>query len=123
PGYVFTAADKGVHTFTNGFTLVTSGTQSITVTDNSVPALTGTANIQAGHGIPSRLAVSAPSPSLIQPGVPFGIAVTALDALGNIDPDYTGTVSFTTTDTNAAVVLPASYTFTLADQGVHTFTN
>jgi hypothetical protein len=46
---------------------------------------------------------------------------TALDAFSNIASNYLGTVSFTSTD--SAAVLPGSYTFTSADQGVHTFTN
>ena len=33
---------------------------------------------------------------------------------------YTGTVHFTSTDNTAT--LPANYTFTAADKGVHTFT-
>jgi uncharacterized delta-60 repeat protein len=46
--------------------------------------------------------------------------VTAADASGNPNPGYTGTVHFTSSDPQA--VLPADYTFTAADQGVHTFT-
>ena len=34
---------------------------------------------------------------------------------------YVGTVTFSSTDTDPSVVLPPSYTFTTADQGVHTF--
>jgi hypothetical protein len=45
--------------------------------------------------------------------------VTAQDANGNTLTGYTGTVHFTSSDPQA--VLPADYTFTAADQGVHTF--
>jgi adhesin/invasin len=51
--------------------------------------------------------------------------VTVQDSYGNTVTGYTGTVSFTSTDTNASVVLPAAYTFTTGegkDNGVHTFT-
>ena len=124
PSYTFTAADAGTHTFTNGVTLSTPGVQTIAVLDGSTPtALTGSTTVQAGHGVPARLAVSAPSPSLIKPGQPFGVTVSALDAQGNVDVDYLGTVSFTTTDPSTSVVLPGSYTFTAADRGVHTFAN
>src|SRR5262249_42769403 len=34
---------------------------------------------------------------------------------------YTGTVTFSTSDPDPAVVLPGAYTFTLGDAGVHTF--
>jgi hypothetical protein len=45
--------------------------------------------------------------------------VTATDANGNTLTGYTGTVHFSNFDPQA--VLPADYTFTAADQGVHTF--
>jgi uncharacterized delta-60 repeat protein len=53
-------------------------------------------------------------------GVSFTVTVTATDAAGNTLTGYTGTVNFGSFDAQA--VLPASYTFTAADQGVHTFT-
>jgi hypothetical protein len=53
-------------------------------------------------------------------GMPFDITVTAVDASGNIDSAYQGTVSFSSTDPYA-VVLPATYTFTARDQGTHSF--
>ena len=34
---------------------------------------------------------------------------------------YVGTVNFSTSDTGPGVILPAVYTFTVYDQGVHTF--
>jgi hypothetical protein len=52
------------------------------------------------------------------------VSITALDAYGNIDSNYQGTVSFSTTDAGSAVVLPAGYTFTTGtggDNGVHAF--
>src|SRR5262249_45533428 len=41
------------------------------------------------------------------------------DAYGNAAAGYTGTAHFTSTDPVA--ILPADYTFTAADNGVHTF--
>jgi adhesin/invasin len=46
--------------------------------------------------------------------------LTVEDAYGNIVTGYTGTVHFTSSDKSA--LLPANYTFTAADKGVHTFT-
>src|SRR5262249_18140861 len=43
---------------------------------------------------------------------------TATDAAGNTLTDYAGTVQFTS---QGWAVLPEDYTFTAADQGVHTF--
>ncbi len=62
-------------------------------------------------------------PSPTTAGLAEDFTVTALDAFGNIAADYTGTVSFTSSDGQAA--LPANYSFTSAiggDLGVHTFT-
>jgi hypothetical protein len=47
------------------------------------------------------------------------VTVTAKDALGGTAAGYRGTVVFSSTDANAG--LPANYTFTAADAGVHTF--
>jgi streptogramin lyase len=52
-------------------------------------------------------------------GTPFDVTVTALDPYGNTATDYRGTTHFTSSDPQA--VLPADYTFTAADNGVHTF--
>jgi len=43
--YYFTAADAGSHSFTNGVTLMTAGSQRITATGIGVPGLNGTANV------------------------------------------------------------------------------
>ncbi len=61
-------------------------------------------------------------PSPTTAGVAQALTVTALDAYGNVAADYTGTVTFTSSDGQAA--LPANYTFTSAiggDLGEHTF--
>jgi hypothetical protein len=58
-------------------------------------------------------------PSTVTAGTSGNITVTALDASGNVDPDYRGTVGFTSSDPRA--LLPSPYTFTAADNGVHTF--
>jgi hypothetical protein len=70
----------------------------------------------------------APSPSFVVTGLPSSttagvshtFTVTALNADGTVNTGYTGTVQFSSTDPQA--VLPADYTFTAADQGVHAFT-
>ena len=59
-------------------------------------------------------------PSSITAGTAGNFTVTAKYADGSVDNNYTGTVHFTSTDSQAA--LPADYTFTASDQGVHTFT-
>jgi hypothetical protein len=53
-------------------------------------------------------------------GQAFNLTVTALDGQGNVAGGYTGTVHFSSSDSQAG--LPADYTFTAADHGTHTFT-
>jgi hypothetical protein len=65
----------------------------------------------------THLLVSAPTTA--KAGVRFSVTVTAESAFITVDPNYTGTVHFTSSDPQA--VLPHSYTFVAADQGVHTF--
>lgn len=52
-------------------------------------------------------------------GTPQTLTVTAKDATGTTATGYRGTVQLSSTDPNAA--LPPAYTFTAADNGVHTF--
>jgi len=47
--------------------------------------------------------------------------VTAVDAVGNVVPGYTGSVRFTSSDPGAT--LPANYTFTAGDNGSRSFAN
>jgi hypothetical protein len=54
-------------------------------------------------------------------GTAFDITVTALDPFNNVVSGYTGTVTFSTTDPDPGVVLPADYTFRPGDGGVATF--
>src|SRR5439155_11624552 len=70
----------------------------------------------------SRFVITAPATAVS--GTPFDVTVTALDPAGNIDTNYQGTVTFSTTDADSGVALPADYTFTTGDggdNGVHTF--
>jgi len=51
------------------------------------------------------------------------VTVTAVDPYGQVAVGYSGTVTFSTTDPDPGVVLPADYTFTADDAGQHTFTD
>jgi hypothetical protein len=55
--------------------------------------------------------------------VPFDLTVTAVDPFGQVAVGYAGTAIFIATDPDPRVVLPADYTFTAGDAGVHTFTD
>jgi hypothetical protein len=43
--YIFTEADAGSHTYTNGVTLMTAGSQTIKATDPNASSITATANV------------------------------------------------------------------------------
>jgi hypothetical protein len=115
--YTFVPADNGVHTFT--ITLKTAGSQSLTVSDTGNAALTASlSGIAVSPAAAAALRVGV-SPAQPTAGVAAGATVTAVDPYGNTATGYRGTVTFTSSDTKAA--LPPPYTFTAADAGVHTW--
>jgi hypothetical protein len=112
--YLFTATDAGIHPF--GVTLLTAGSRSVTATDTLTATLTAAATVTVTPGSAVALSVGGfTSPDVA--GVAHTVTVTARDAYGNVATGYRGTVALTSTDT--AAVLPANYTFTAADAGVH----
>ena len=114
--YPFTAGDAGVHTFS--VTLQTTGNQTVTATDTANATVTGFATVAVSSATAAtHLAVTAPASA--PAGAPFSVTVTALNAINGPATGYLGTVHFTSTDGQA--VLPADYTFTAGDAGVHTF--
>jgi uncharacterized repeat protein (TIGR02543 family) len=91
-------------------------TATLTVTDNS--GATSVDNVVINAINPIKLAVSGYiSPSVA--GDSHSFTVTAQDALDNTITDYTGTVHFSSSDSQA--VLPADYTFGSTDNGTHSF--
>jgi hypothetical protein len=128
--YTFTAADAGVHTFTNAAILKTSGPQSITAADKTTPGFTGTrSGIAVAPAAASRLVIG--GPTSVNSDVAFSVTVTAFDPFGNRAAGYAGTVHFTVprpphrgSGARAVkAVLPVDYTFTAGDAGMHIFTN
>jgi hypothetical protein len=116
--YSFTASDSGVHSFSA--TLETAGTQAITATDTVTMTITGSeSGITVNPAAATHLIVGAPASSTA--GTAFSITVSALDPYGNTATGYTGTDHFSSSDKKAA--LPADYTFTGGDGGVHIFRN
>jgi hypothetical protein len=114
--YTFTAADQGVHTFS--VTLKTAGSQSITAADTTGTVI-GEVGITITPAAASQFLLSAPSS--VTKGSAFSLTLTVEDAYGNVVTGYVGTVHFTSSDSSAT--LPANYTFTAGDAGVHTFTS
>ncbi len=115
--YSFTAADHGTQVF--GAVLRTAGLQSLTATDTAANTITGTqAGIRVNPAAADHLDLSAPAS--ITAGSSFSLTVSVKDSLGNTVTGYQGTIHVDTSDPLAAV--PPDYTFTAADNGVHTFT-
>jgi hypothetical protein len=113
--YTFTAADHGVHTFS--VTLDTAGTQSVTAFDG-VSFASATVTAQVTPAAASTFTLAGPA-TPVSSGQAFNVTLEAFDAFGNQATGYTGTVHLSSSDTGAT--LPADYTFTAADQGMHTF--
>jgi hypothetical protein len=82
---------------------------------------TGGVNIGAYQASASAFLLTAPPE--VMAGVPFDLIATAVDPFGQVAVGYAGTVTFSTSDPDPRVVLPADYTFTADDAGVHTFSD
>jgi hypothetical protein len=89
--------------------------QETLITGLARPALIGALDIR----LPVTFAVTAPAS--VPQGTAFDITVTALDQYGNTAVNYQGTVTFSTSDTDPGIALPADYTLTAGDAGIHTF--
>lgn len=119
--YTFVGGDSGTHSFSNGVTLKTAGTQSVSATDTVSVGINGTqSGITVNAGSISKLAVTGITTPTTA-GTARSVTVTAQDTYDNTVTSYTGTIGFTSTDGQA--VLPSNYTFVGGDNGVHTFTN
>jgi hypothetical protein len=114
--FTFTLLDHGFHVFQ--VSVQTPGSQTVTVTDTAHSSITGSATIVVRHPlVVDHFGVL--TPPAVQAGSPFPVGVVALDASGDPVPTYTGTVHFTSSD--SAANLPADFTFTASDHGVHVF--
>jgi len=73
--------------------------------------------IQIKSSMPSKIVIT--GTSYVQSNQSFETTVRLLDQFGNPAEDYSGTVSFTSTDPDA--ILPEPYTFIPSDKGAHIF--
>jgi hypothetical protein len=113
--YTFTAADSGAHSFP--VTFRTEGQQTLTASDTSPSAFTANATVQVSAPAAS---ITIDTPATATSGIPLSATVTVHNADSSIDTGYSGTIHLSSSDSAAS--LPADYTFTAADAGVHTFT-
>ncbi|HEY5051214.1 MAG TPA: cell wall-binding repeat-containing protein, partial [Acidothermaceae bacterium] len=96
----------------------TAGSQTITVTDDSYPALNGSAVVdvvQPGPATGFEIATAANDAFTndVATNAISDIAIVPVDGDGNVVPTYRGTVHLSSTDPTAQ--LPVDYTFTASD--------
>ncbi|GFE56990.1 S8 family serine peptidase [Geobacter sp. AOG1] len=92
--YHFVASDNGSHAFTN-VTLVTAGSQTVTLTDTTNSSMTRTSgSINVGAGAANKLAFTAqPTNTTALQKITPPVAVAVQDQYGNIVTSNTDTVS------------------------------
>ena len=115
PDYTFTGADAGVHRFP--VTLKTAGSQTVSTTDLANGSLSASQTIAISPPAASSISVSGLASA--SAGTSQTLTVTVYGSNGALATGYTGTVHFSSTDARAD--LPADYTFTGGDAGVHQF--
>ena len=115
--YTFTPANAGIHSFSAMFE--TAGLQSINAFDSTNNLSGSETGITVKPAALAKLVVTG-FPASTTAGTAGNFTVSATDASGNLITSYLGTVTLTSTDPNASFS-PATYTFTAADGGTHTF--
>src|SRR5262249_56216104 len=102
-----------------GATVEGGGKEALRVTDAWRASLSGREKGIIVNPAAASTMIVAGFPSPTTAGVAGSFAVTLKDPYGNTATGYTGMVQFTSSDRKAS--LPANYTFTATDAGVHTF--
>jgi uncharacterized repeat protein (TIGR03803 family) len=109
--FTYTKADAGRHTFT-GVILTTLGSQTLLAYDSSEYSSPSYA-VTVLSLAPGLLVIG---PAAVVAGVPFTITVEGL-AGSVVDPQFSDTVGFSTSDPYAAGYLPGNTRFTKSDGG------
>src|SRR6266700_8077481 len=99
--------------------LRSAGSQSITAKDTVISSFTATeSGITVSPAATNHLVLSR-FPSVTTAGVAQSFRITAQDLYGNTVTGFTDTVAFSSSDSQP--ILPANYSFTSLDAGVHNF--
>ncbi len=119
-GLTFVDNGNGTATISGTAPTAAAGTYSVYIEAGPIsPEPTQVLNLVIANPGPAQTLSVTGAPSSVTAGGAASFTVTARDANGLIATGYTGKVKFSSSDPQA--VLPASYTFTAADAGVHTF--
>lgn len=109
------ATDAGSHAFSAS--LVTTGSQVVTATDVADPTIQCSATVMITPA-DRKLVLSLPPDA--NAGYPVDVGVAVKDRFDNAIPDYTGTVTFISSDAGAGAVTPAPITFAGTEGGTAT---
>ncbi len=135
PGsHTFIPSESGTYSFINGVTLITAGSQNVSVTDTVNGGLTDTETWSVSAATAVRLEVT--GSAAMMAGTTNELTITAKDASGNTDTAYNGVKSLTfsgpaiapgaqiPTVEDTAVGVPVSVNFTngVSDAGAVTLT-
>jgi hypothetical protein len=103
--YTFVAGDQGVHTFTNGVTLVSAFGETVSAFDTVSTINGSSSSINVAAGAPALLTIGSGSPQSAYVTAAFATSLTATltDAYGN--PEVGDTVTFTSPTTGASAAL------------------
>jgi subtilisin-like proprotein convertase family protein len=115
--YTFLASDMGQQTFQVQFRI--AGTQTLTATDTANLVTAGVGTTLVTPAAVANFSVTG-HPSPVIAGTDNMFTVTAIAPDSSVAVGYLGTVNFSSSDQQAG--LPASYTFSIADNGSKTFT-
>ena len=122
--YTFLAGDNGTHTFTNGLTLKTAPSQTISVNDSGDPTKTGSASVNVTAGSAARLAFTQqPNGGVYNTAWSTQPKVTVQDAFGNTVTTSVAsvTLSITSGTGTSGAVLSCTANPKAAVAGVDTF--
>jgi hypothetical protein len=126
--FVIDGSDAGALVSLNQGVATSGSFSSLSVGTHSIQAIySGDSNFAGSTGSFTQIVNPVAATALIVAGFPTpttagsvgSVTVAAEDSTGNIVPGYRGTIYFSSSDSQAS--LPGTYTFTAADNGVHTF--
>jgi hypothetical protein len=122
--YTFNAGDAGVHTFTNGVTLKTAGSQSVAATDTSSSSITGSLSVSVSPAAASRLVFGQqPTNTKVSSPITPAVTVRVTDAYGNLETgDNTHVVGMAIGSNPGGGTLSGTTSVTVSG-GVATFPN
>ncbi len=101
--HTFTGTDAGQYVYSNGAVLLTAGTTTLTATDVNSTVAIGQGSVTVVAASAAGLVMSA-SPNSVVAGTAVTLIVQAVDAYGNPNAPYTGTVYLASTDIMASFV-------------------